>query len=126
MRNLHMNTEPTRPLQQWQIEQGAALSFSAREVSAITAQLGTLWLTQPNTMSDIFLNAGERFEIAPNAGRVVVEALDRRACVVISARSSPRAALAPRAQFHLRETLASLLRRAANWIDTPTAPCTTH
>jgi hypothetical protein len=120
MKDLHMNIHSTRPLQQWQIEHGAALSFNAREVSAITAQLGTLWLTQPGTMSDYFLNAGERFEVAPNAGQIVVEALDRRACVSVSARNEP---FLPHVQFNVRETLAAVLRRAANWIDAPAAPC---
>jgi hypothetical protein len=115
-----MNTDTTRPLQAWQIEQGVALSFNAREVRAITAQLGTLWLTQPGTMSDYFLSAGERFEIAPNAGQIVVEALDRRACVSVSARNEP---FLPHVQFNVRETLAAVLRRAANWIDAPAAPC---
>jgi Protein of unknown function (DUF2917) len=118
-----MFTDTTRPLQEWQIEQGVALSFNAREVRAITSQLGTLWLTQPGTMSDYFLNAGERFEVAPNAGQIVVEAIDRRARVAVSARNAPFAPFLPRVRLQLRETLAAALRRAANWIDAPAAPC---
>jgi Protein of unknown function (DUF2917) len=118
-----MIADTTPPLQEWQIEQGVALSFNAREVRAITSQLGTLWLTQPGTMSDYFLSAGERFDIAPNAGQIVVEAIDRRARVAVSARNAPFAAFPPRVQLHVRETIAALLRRAANWIDAPAAPC---
>jgi Protein of unknown function (DUF2917) len=118
-----MYTDITRPLQEWQIEQGVALSFNARDVRAITSQLGTLWLTQPGTMSDYFLGAGERFEVAPNAGQIVVEAIDRRARVAVSARSAPFATFPLRVRFHVRETLAALLRKAANWIDAPAAPC---
>lgn len=121
-----MYTDTRQPLQAWQIEQGVALSFNAREVRAITSQLGTLWLTQPGTMSDYFLSAGERFEIAPNAGQIVVEAIDRRACVAVSERRASFAPFPPRVRLHLRETLAVALRRAANWIDAPTVPCTTH
>jgi Protein of unknown function (DUF2917) len=124
-----MFTDTTRPLQEWQIEQGVALSFNAREVRAITSQLGTLWLTQPGTMSDYFLSAGERFDIAPNAGQIVVEALDRRARVAVSARNAPLVPFlpfAPRVRLRVRETIAATLRRAANWIDAPTAPCAAH
>jgi hypothetical protein len=115
-----MYTEFDRPLQLLEIERGVALSFNAREVCAVTSHLGTLWLTQPGTMSDYFLGAGERFEIAPNAGHIVVEAMDRRARVAVSARSVLHASFTPHVLTRVRETLAAALRRAANWIDAPT------
>lgn len=114
-----MDSARIQPLQQWQIECGVALSFSGREVAAITSQLGTIWVTQPGTMSDYFLHAGERFEIAPNAGHIVVEAISAHACVQSTTRSR-HAQVAPKPVF--RESIARGLHRIANWIDTPRSP----
>ncbi len=117
-----MESALRQPSQQWQIECGVALSFSGREVGAITSQLGTIWVTQPGTMTDYFLRAGERFEIAPNTGHIVVEAISARARIVNTLRT-PRVQRAQRPSF--RAYAAHALRRTANWIDIPRSPIST-
>jgi Protein of unknown function (DUF2917) len=116
LKDLHMDSARIQPLQEWQIEQGVTLSFNGREVGALTSQLGTIWITQPGIMCDYFLHAGERFEVAPNAGHIVVEAVSAHARVASTVRS---ASLAPVPTLQLRETLARALHRFANWIDAP-------
>ncbi len=111
-----METHRISGLKSWQVEQGVALSFSGRDVAAITSQLGALWVTQPGIMADYFLHAGERFEITPNARHIVVEAISPKAQLCVTSREpAPRV----RPSFNFRVTLAQSLHRIANWIDAP-------
>ncbi len=113
-----MDSDLRRPQQQWQIEQGAALSFDGRDVGAVTSQLGTVWLTRTGTATDYFLAAGERHHLEANARHIVIEAIDGRACIEITQRT-PKSA--PQVQRHLRAALARALHRFARWIDAPRA-----